>query len=94
MRTGIEEIIEERRHQLEDLGYTALQDVKWERTSGEFADAISYCLALATGADSDMWPWPEKAPTISTHSPIQLFAITGALSAAAIDHINQTGDRT
>lgn len=100
MKTGIELIAEERKHQ-ENREFNAEHDAR--HRSGEINDAaICYAMAaakLARGASEDylesavpagMFPWPwEDEWWKPSASPVRNLVKAGALIAAEIDRLNR-----
>lgn len=84
--SGVEQIAEERRHQINDLGFTTQKDMAYR--NGELVDAaLAYAKAASTQSDECPrgWPWSEN--TWKPQSPIENLVRAGALIAAEIDRL-------
>lgn len=99
MKTGLQIIAEERERQIAVEGWTPEHDA--EHTEGELAKAAG-CYALAEDARRTisredvakpfiMWPWDASWWKPSPKDRIRELAKAGALIAAEIDRLNNTG---
>lgn len=82
--TGIEMIIEERKHQLEKLGFTIEADVK--KYKGGQLLMLAHYIMLGNNANMPKDSWSvDYIKQIHRHSLPKQLAIAGALIAAHID---------
>jgi hypothetical protein len=103
--TGIELIAAERKRQIEEEGFTAKHDDRWNK--GELADA-AVCYALSK-EDRDLevmiydsvqylfnrlWPFFDERFKPSPDNRIRELAKTGALVAAEIDRLQRLEEKT
>jgi hypothetical protein len=103
--TGIELIAAERKRQIEEDGFTAKHDDRWNK--GELADA-AVCYALSK-EDRDLdvlvcdsvqclfnrlWPFFDKWWKPTPDNRIRELAKTGALAAAEIDRLLRLEEKT
>jgi hypothetical protein len=102
---GIERIAAERKRQIEEEGFTEIDDVYWE--SGELARAaMCYCMepdidyeAGDEPAIPKEWPWEDQWWKPTPDNRIRELEKAGALIAAEIDRIlllenKQEGENT
>jgi hypothetical protein len=83
--SGIEQIEEERKRQIETKGFVAEHDDQW--AEGELTDAAA---ALLLG-DEEMWPWfdDDEESTFKSEGNIEDLVRAGALIAAEIDRLQR-----
>lgn len=83
--TGVERIANERRRQLDVLGWNDEHDD--EHVDEELAHAAAYYAIPVTARSGDMWPW--RSPPPPSGDRIHELEKAGALIAAEIDRLTR-----
>ncbi len=87
MKTGIEQISEERAKQINKYGYTLYHDANYNNKQLLLA-ALSYLKTAVGGEEAQMlnWPWEDKY--FKDEGYVENLKKAGALIAAELDRLN------
>ena len=87
MKTGLEQITEERVKQIAKYGYTAFHDSGYQNQELLFG-ALTYLMCAISGKDTGLQYWPFEQQYFHYEGCIESLKKAGAFIAAELDRLN------
>lgn len=87
MKTGLEQITEERVKQITKYGYTAFHDSGYQNQELLFG-ALTYLMCAISGKDTGLQYWPFEQQYFHSEGYVESLKKAGAFIAAELDRLN------